>query len=283
MINNYTFRETNMKWQIEYGKEIIEKCNNGIDTITLGKLYDIKPDNIRHFLRKHNGSNWRGRRKYTLSESYFEEINTPNKAYLLGFLCADGHVSERRASEGIQIEIQARDKEILEFYRRELETNKPIKDSIKMGQPYKRIRILSTKMRDDLNRLDIRHHKTQTLTFPRIVKELESHFIRGYFDGDGCIYIKEKHLAHSCASIIATPLMCETLKEIFSRELGITANIRAIRKGKRYLFAKTIHIEGGNQLEKFIDYIYNDASLYLTRKYKKCKQFKQYKREIKKQ
>lgn len=79
-------------WQLEVGLDIIKKYNSGVGVAKLSKKYNIKQANIRNFLKKHNAKNWKARRIYTLAnESLFEKIDTDNKAYLLGFLCADGH------------------------------------------------------------------------------------------------------------------------------------------------------------------------------------------------
>ena len=70
-----------MKWQIEIGKEIINKYNEGTSVVEISKIHKVKKANIRHFLKKYNKQNWRGRRIYTLeNENYFEKIDT-NKLY----------------------------------------------------------------------------------------------------------------------------------------------------------------------------------------------------------
>ena len=68
--------------------KIIDEYNKGAATVDLAKKYKIKPRTMRYFLRKRPEVNWRGRRTYSLNETFFEEINTPEKAYVFGFICA---------------------------------------------------------------------------------------------------------------------------------------------------------------------------------------------------
>ena len=50
------------------------------------------------------------KRKYSLNEKYFDSINTEDKAYILGFICADGYIAKDR----IVIAIAKKDIQILE-------------------------------------------------------------------------------------------------------------------------------------------------------------------------
>ena len=64
-------------------------------------------------------------RKYQLNEHYFDKIDTPNKAYILGFLYADGNNSS--SGRSIKMQLQEKDFEILEKIRLELDSELPLK------------------------------------------------------------------------------------------------------------------------------------------------------------
>ena len=267
-----------MKWEIESGKEIINKYNDGIGVVEISLTYNIRQANIRHFLKKYNKQNWRGRRIYTLeNENYFEKIDTNNKAYLLGFLCADGHVSERYGSEGFRIELQGRDREILEFYLKEIGSNKVIKNIFKKNKHYVRLTILSKKIRQDLNKLGIRHNKTYNLKMPLINQQYLSHFIRGYFDGDGCLYINNKQVKRCMFSIISTTDFCTCVNKIFKKELNIESKL--VKDPKYIADISIIYVWGNRRIQKVLDYIYQNAQLFLTRKMNKYMEFKKIRAE----
>ena len=79
-------------------KEICEKYENGYTILELSKMYNVSTIVIKDRLKRNNisiRSNSESHRKYSLDENYFDIIDTPNKAYILGFICADGCVSDR--------------------------------------------------------------------------------------------------------------------------------------------------------------------------------------------
>lgn len=64
---------------------------SGSSTVKIGQLFGVSHKKIARVLESLDVPRTGvGRREYKLNEYYFDEINTPNKAYVLGFLCADG-------------------------------------------------------------------------------------------------------------------------------------------------------------------------------------------------
>jgi len=130
---------------------------------------------------------------------YFSNIDTPNKAYVLGLMIADGWVSPERNTIGIQL--QKSDGYIIEQIKTEWKTTNKIIDcksrtflslngtKIYTSQMLKRIAISSPKMIEDLKRWGVIARKSKIVTLPVISEELDSHLFRGIIDGDGCIYI----------------------------------------------------------------------------------------------
>lgn len=51
-----------------------------------------------------------GKRVYKVDEDFFKCINTEEKAYILGFICADGHIEKDR----LNITVSIKDIDILE-------------------------------------------------------------------------------------------------------------------------------------------------------------------------
>ena len=121
-------------------------------------------------------------KKYDVNENYFEKIDSQEKAYILGFIYADGYNREDLL-ELVQIESR---KDILEKIIKALEYNGPIKEYT----PGKfTVNICSTKLCSDLTKLGAIRNKSLTLEFPDFIsKSLMPSFILGYFDGDGCVW-----------------------------------------------------------------------------------------------
>ena len=110
-----------------------------------------------------------------------------------------------------------------------------------------------------------------TLQFPKwLEKNLYSHFIRGYFDGDGCItYRIRKAASQLQTTIISTENMCNSIIDIIFNECNINAHIYDVGHELCNDIIKTLSIYGNIQCKKFLDYIYRDADLKLERKYKR--------------
>ena len=136
-------------------------------------------------------------RKFNSSD--FEDTDTPEKAYWVGFIYADGYLiysPERRTYE-LGMELQKEDKYILDRLNQVLGGQHKLyyKSQIKEicgHSPSKTeswvLRVYSKKIVEDLMRLGVHPCKTLGSEFPKI-DEYFWDFLRGYFDGDGCFYV----------------------------------------------------------------------------------------------
>lgn len=134
------------------------------------------------------------RRIYPIShQDYFSTIDTPSKAYYLGFIASDGCVYKRKShnQQGIiRICIIKEDEEILVNLKKELGTEIPL--HYQSGR-YVSLEICCESIYQDVNTLGLHERKTYNNTIPtNIPNHLFKYFIRGYFDGDGSITKQEK-------------------------------------------------------------------------------------------
>ena len=143
-----------------------------------------------------------GHNRHKFKADFFEKWS-PEMAYVLGFLYADGDIEDNRKSSRTQYTtIGSVDKCILEAIKKALGSEHnlnyraPKKVTYKNGKTYEsaegyRLRIGSKKLFDDLLKLGLTTRKSLTIKFPiNIPKVYLNHFMRGYFDGDGCVTIK---------------------------------------------------------------------------------------------
>lgn len=119
-------------------------------------------------------------RKYDFDKTVFEKLDTPEKAWLFGWILADGCVCNNRLS----IRLKSDDEEVVVKFRDVLKSNTPLhrtKNSVGIA-------IFSEKLANDLKSLGCQSKKSLTMEFPKNIPEhLYRHFLRGYFEGDGCI------------------------------------------------------------------------------------------------
>lgn len=119
-----------------------------------------------------------------LIEDYFSEINTPDKAYWIGWLITDGSLIEKDYS--ISISLQACDKHILELLQRDLQ----IENKIKLfNRKYYRFYFSCKSLYNDLLKYGFKQNKTFDITIPQLNEFLYPSLLRGCFEGDGGLSI----------------------------------------------------------------------------------------------
>jgi len=219
-------------------------------------------------------------RKYTLNENYFDAIDTSDKAYFLGFLMADGYNDENRGV--IEVSCSEKDKEFLENLSAKIGSSKPLIISRIKEARYYRMCICSRIISKNLSNLGCMQAKTFKLVFPNYLNnEMIRHFIRGYFDGDGCIsytFAKRNNIFGnsflSVATITSTEEFCLYIKKYIKDNLIINSTMLC-RHPENNNNNRTLQISGNKQVIKFMEWLYNDSSLFLERKYNKIKKIKE--------
>lgn len=114
-------------------------------------------------------------------------------AYVLGFFAADGTMARNNRGAHF-IEFHITDKSILDNIKKVMNSDHKISKRVSKNSKHKtmyRLQIGSKEMFEDLLRLGFMPQKTKVLAFPDIPMKYLNHFIRGYFDGDGCVYFKK--------------------------------------------------------------------------------------------
>ncbi len=211
--------------------------------------------------------------------NYFETIDTEEKAYWLGFLFADGCVRKssknpNHNSYSIILALQRRDLNHIKKFKKAVESTKNIRYE-SSNKSYS-MHLVSTKMFDDLNKLGCVQRKSLILDWPKGVPDnLMRHFIRGYFDGDGCLsIIHNPHKSYS-VSFVSSEIFLNKLRFFLNKELKVTLkNVSKINPDKKY---GTINFSKYSDMRIILDYLYKDSNIYLNRKYSRYLKFLKYK------
>lgn len=260
-------------------KEIIDMyTNRNMSTVKIGNEFDCSHKVIAKVLERYGiPRTGVGNRKYSLNEHYFDVIDTPNKAYILGFLYADGCNFPKKQT--ISMSLEEKDKEILEKIRLEIGSNKKLefieqskrkdKDNDYHYNDMWRLLMFSSHMCKVLNKHGMTPNKSLTLQFPKhLDKTLLSHFVRGYFDGDGsyCARYTKKGWFQSIITITSTEDFCVDCLEIIREQAGIDGG-GIYDASSHNGVTKVLSISGTNQINKFFEWLYKDADLYMKRKH----------------
>ena len=98
------------------------------------------------------------------------------------------------------------------------------------------------------------------------------HFIRGYFDGDGCFSVikrNDRKNPNSKTYQFNITGMENPLRKIQEHLIKNTGVVDNGLKHRKSTIAVTIHYSGRNVCKRILDYLYQDATIYLQRKYNK--------------
>lgn len=119
---------------------------------------------------------------YDIVHDYFKTWSH-DMAYVLGFIVADGNISKN--GNCVKIEVKPEDKSVLEFVRDQITPNYELRQS----RPSEiRWYPSSSIMKDDLIKLGVIPAKTgKEIIPPNLPTIYLWDFIRGLFDGDGCV------------------------------------------------------------------------------------------------
>ena len=209
--------------------------------------------------------NSKRKNRYTLDENYFEEINTQQKAYILGLIYADGYVGNEKFNN---ISLTQKEYKLLFEVKKELEFTGIIrlgnKGSFENSKPGYVLNFSSKKVANDLRKLGLYPKKSLTIDkIPNIRDELKRHFLRGYFDGDGSIskYIhkfkkanKEYSYVKGKMCIIATEKMLDDFIKTFNIEHYYISQSKT--KEMKY-----IQIESKKELNRIYNLMYEDCCI----------------------
>ena len=193
----------------------------------------------------------------------FKKIDSEEKAYWLGFLEADGCLHSGNGNFRIELGLKAEDYYHLEKYKKFIGKDNKIayRDKTKSY----RYCFRDKTVHGDLIALGCTPTKSLSLVFPnkeQVPDELLLPFLRGYFDGDGSFWFKNKlgmNILSSKMFLEGLKKRCPLLKNISIYPIHYDRS----DKGQR--------IQTGNQeiINQFLYDIYHNATIYLDRKYHK--------------
>ncbi|MFD4931573.1 hypothetical protein ACFWMS_22145 [Peribacillus butanolivorans] len=231
----------------------------------IAKIYNTSHNVIKKYLVK-GGFDYK-QRIYNLNENYFENLDSLEKLYFLGWIYSDGYVYNHQYNNdsGLCIKLQKLDEYILEYFRKLLEYDRPVKTWInnsgyKPGSEYAEIKIGSKKLFNDLCKYGLMERKTFKLRYP--FEHIYDHrpFILGVFDGDGGIHIKPNKMAS--LTISGTKELLEGIRKIFEEELNVE-RVQIHKHNNIYQIA----YGGVKPVMKIAEWLYSwNPPTYLTRK-----------------
>ncbi|WP_028273669.1 LAGLIDADG family homing endonuclease [Atopococcus tabaci] len=205
---------------------------------------------------------------YDYDEDYFENINTFNKAYLLGYIAGDGTIRDDIKRKRLILTLAEQDKQLLDDIAKELQMEKLVKfrkRNAENEQNKYSLVINCTKMCDDLIKLNVTPRKTGNEKWVDLGDQrLQWSFLRGFFDADGSIRVYTRY-GYTKARMGFTGNK-EFLTDIlqFLKIQGFAKGVNAIspKQGCYDLYLSSV-----KDLKKIFPLLYRDGDIKLNRKY----------------
>ena len=207
---------------------------------------------------------------YTFNEEYFEKIDSEDKAYWLGFIYADGYIT----NNNIGIALFIIDKQHLFKFKESIEATYPINSYIPTSEycksvNYCRILLRSKKAVDDIRDKGVLNNKSLILKYPNefiLDSKYYRHFIRGYFDGDGSLILSKNSINFK---ICGTREFLTKLIEIFNKVSDYEFKNKLFKRKNDNKNNYYLSFGGKNKTLSIMQYLYDYSNIYLDRKYEK--------------
>lgn len=237
----------------------------GKSTRIIAPLVGLGKSTVAYYIHKWELEEFMKYKKpvYTID---FNKIDTPEKAYIIGYFLADGYLNEDHLEFGCSIE----DKEILEYISKITGSNLVedwTMDVKKRRFPRARISIGNKNILIDfLKHCSAKEEKH----IPIISKSLRRFLVLGFFDGDGCItwgYRKDRSRLWHKISFTSSYRVLEGIQDILLKDLSIASKIKPKKDENCFV----LEFANKSDVEKFLNYIYPSPDfIVLKRKYKKA-------------
>lgn len=276
--------------------EILEKAtdyyiNNEVSIGKAAKTAGISKNTLRSYLQEKNlirhrydftkaqiNTNSKPNTKI-FNHNIFANLITEDQYYWLGFIFADGVIinDTNNYSYVLKFGLAEQDKEHLEKFLKFIDAlNIDIKQRIftKNNKQFNaaEITLFSKKMVNDLIKYGCVPHKSDNgylewQYFNDILDEYKCAFLRGYIDGNGTIYSQYTRIKIS----IHSKQLAEDIHQLIL-SLNINAKLHYIsRSNNRYIYS--IEIASKKHYLQFCKMLYNNAQIYLQRKYDKYQEY----------
>lgn len=253
-------------------KEIynLEHLQNHLTYSQIRAKYNIPRGTWDYYVRKKLGLKNDGR-KHHANDAFFDNIDSEEKAYLLGFLYADGYL----ASDGrIGCRLKIDDIEIIELLKKYIAIESPIEYSNNQNfkrKPQVSIRWKSKRLYDRMLELGFCVDKTHTNShiFNNIPEDFKFDFMRGFCDGDGNVRaeyskrIKSPYYRTTISFSNGTPT-------IFEDFLVFLSKYNCSGKIHNYKTYFTLSFDKAFDSYFLASKMYKNANIYLKRKYDKA-------------
>lgn len=234
----------------------------------IASILNVSVNTVKKYLKDNPYYSVRSKVNYRnldLNHDYFDIIDTEAKAYLLGFLIADGNVY-KDSSYRVRCEVNRRDIEVLKLMKNELNSNNKI---IETSKDCVSFCTSSEQLFRDLEKYGVVPNKCKSTFLPILDDSLMCHLLRGILDGDGftSVFLGKGQLdyRYNIGFTGSNRLMYE-IRDYLVNRLNVF-NVSVIKSDSTYMILWCAK----DDIAKIRDYLYKDANYFFNRKLEKIR------------
>lgn len=255
-------------------KQIVDLYQQNISSEKIAKQFDINGSTVCRILKRHNipiRSSIDNKRTYKLNKTWLDNIDSEDKAYFLGLMWSDGNVHKNL--HNFKLGLLEPDENLLIYFSKIFYcgVDRVKRHKIPNEKTFCVLYIYSIELVKKLVALGCMPNKTFKTTFPKWLDEnLHRHFIRGLIDGDGCININKN--GKPIIDFTGTIELIKDIEKMLLENLNIDLYLykrHKTRDNNIYSF----RIYGFNKIERFLNWIYKDSTIFMKRKHSKYLEF----------
>ena len=247
-------------------EEIKEMINNGAFLVEIANYFNFDKETMRNKLNE-LGLTIKNKNRINrkIKSDFFSKIDSPIKAYWLGFLFTDGSVDHYKTTGRIRLQLQEKDLEILEKFKEDLGIDSKIIYDIRDNSTCCSVEFVDEQIFNDLGKYGIIPNKTymtNRVPYDKIPEKYLKNFVLGLFDGDGNLNCSKDFTDVS----LGYTAYHQTEVEDFQYLINKLANIPTKNK---IFFTSAWHTQwrGRRQVLQILDILYENNPRFLKRKY----------------
>jgi hypothetical protein len=255
-------KENNFEMIKEYFHEgkidhICDLYKSGVSAKSIGLKYSIDKRRVQKWVKERGELRTKAEAcRFTyFSENVMDIINTPTKAYWLGFFYADAYNCDITST--VTIALKGDDEihinKLADFFG--LDRGKVFREITKDGFDVVSIKLYSKHLCEKLKELGCPRAKSFIIKYPEWLDEkLHSHFIRGMVDGDGSLSQTNKEWKFN---LVSTKECLDVICEIFVKEIKISFIPDYYSQTNNNTWIISTH--GNEKVAKIFTWLYTDS------------------------
>lgn len=257
----------------EQQEAAVERYLAGEGAPAIARSFGVCTNNILNAIRRRGHavrSKVEALTKYSLDATAFDEV-TPESAYWIGFLFADGSIyvkSGVQASPILTVGLANKDRGHLKKFLAFLKSDRPVYsgNSTIRGKTHAKatVSVSSVPLTESLGRYGMKLKSLDRVAPPQLIDSRD--FWRGLVDGDGFVLPRKKSKLSVCGGL---PLMKQFLLYFQNLGIGLNTNVRSqISDTLGQLKPKRLYTVtfACSTAVKAARHLYKDASVFLDRK-----------------